>query len=517
MSLPAAELVGLSDPRARAVVVDDTPDIRQLLGIALARAGIEVVAEAGNGRDGIRVAAQHQPDFVLLDLSMPDMDGMSALPEIRKQCRDAVIVVLSGFAAEAVAAEALERGASAYVPKGTPMAQLVDRLWELRGADEAVDPPAVGPVSQHPPAVDALPAGSAERHPAGSGTPQELALAHAPLGILVLGPAPERRVLFRNARAAVLLGASARGGAEAPELLAQWSPALATMVEMTLASPPAPPPTEGVSGGRLGDGPGALQVTVIATGAAGAPVAVYLQAPDAEVDRLRRAMAASAHELRTPATVLSGAAEVLQLPPSEVDDETRARLLRSVHRQAELLEGITADMLAAAQAERGVIAVHAGPIAAGDVVRGVVEDRYDVDLRVRADPLVRADPVWLEQMVANLLSNAVKYGAQPLVVTVRRGAGAHTGSGEVIVRDHGPGVPSSFRSRLFDEFARAPGTTARGTGLGLYVVRSLAEAMGGSIEYRDAEGGGAQFTLRLPLATAPGEGPSTGQDSLSGT
>lgn len=517
MSLPAAELVGLSDPRARAVVVDDTPDIRQLLGIALARAGIEVVAEAGNGRDGIRVAAQHQPDFVLLDLSMPDMDGMSALPHLREQCRDAVIVVLSGFAADAVAAEAVERGASAYVPKGTPMAQLIDRLWELHGAHGAPATPAVGPVPEPPRAAGTLRSGSAEPGTLGSGTPQELALAHAPLGILVLGPAPDRHVLCRNAQAAALLEANPHGAAETPGPLAQWSPALATTLETMLASTPRPALGEEISGGRLGEGPGALQVTVIATGAEGAPLAVYLQSPDAEVDRLRRAMAASAHELRTPATVLSGAAEVLQLPASEVDDETRARLLRSVHRQAELLEGITADMLAAAQAERGVIAVHAGPIAAGDVVRGVVEDRYDVELRVLADPLVRADPVWLEQMVANLLSNAVKYGAQPLVVTVCRGSGSHAGSGEVIVRDHGPGVPSSFRDRLFDEFARAPGTTARGTGLGLYVVRSLAEAMGGSVEYHDAAGGGAQFTLRLPLAAAPGEAPSAGQDSLSGT
>lgn len=496
MTLSSAQLVGLSDPRARAVVVDDTPDIRQLLGIALARAGIDVVAEAGNGRDGIRVAAQHQPDFVLLDLSMPDMDGMSALPEIRAQCPGAVIVVLSGFAADAVADEALERGADAYVRKGTPMAQLIERLWVLHGAAENGDDAGRGPSPSPHPGHD----GAATDLPDATepSTAAELAVAHAPLGVLVLGPAPERRVLRMNHRAATLLGAPARS------LHAHPAPPLASVcpdLDAVVA--------EDRTQARLGEGADAPRVSVVATGVAESPLVVYVQDPDAEVDRLRRAMAASAHELRTPATVLSGAAEVLQLPDGEVDEETRARLLRSVHRQAELLEGITADMLAAAQAERGVIAVHVGPLSASEVVRAVVADRYDAQLRVLDDPLVRADPVWLEQMVANLLSNALKYGAPPIVVTVR----GHADRGEVVVRDHGPGVPPAFRDRLFEEFSRAPGTTARGTGLGLYVVRSLAEAMDGSVSYRDAEGGGAEFVLRLPLAT----GRSADQDSLSGT
>ena len=70
----------------RVVLVDDTRDLRELMRLAMVRGGFDVVGEAADGREGIEVCAQQQPDVVLLDLAMPVMDGIEALPGIREHC-----------------------------------------------------------------------------------------------------------------------------------------------------------------------------------------------------------------------------------------------------------------------------------------------------------------------------------------------------------------------------------------------------------------------------------------------
>ena len=82
----------------RAVVIDDTTDIRDLLRIVLSRSGMDVVGEAGDGRAGVDLVRGERPDVVLLDLAMPVMDGVEALPLIRELVPDAQIIVLSAFA-----------------------------------------------------------------------------------------------------------------------------------------------------------------------------------------------------------------------------------------------------------------------------------------------------------------------------------------------------------------------------------------------------------------------------------
>ena len=84
----------------RVVVIDDTEDIRELLSLALTRGGFDIVAEASDGRSGTEEVRRHRPDLVLLDLAMPVMDGIEALPGIRRLVPTATIIVLSGFGAQ---------------------------------------------------------------------------------------------------------------------------------------------------------------------------------------------------------------------------------------------------------------------------------------------------------------------------------------------------------------------------------------------------------------------------------
>lgn len=121
--------------RIRIALADDTSDIRLLLRVALEAAGdFEVVGEASDGREAIDVVERVQPDVILLDLAMPVMDGLQAIPEIRHASPRTVIVVLSGFGAATMAEEALQRGAHEYVQKGLSPSALFGRIRDLVSA-----------------------------------------------------------------------------------------------------------------------------------------------------------------------------------------------------------------------------------------------------------------------------------------------------------------------------------------------------------------------------------------------
>src|SRR5882757_1967910 len=108
-------------------LVDDVPELRELIKFGMEDdPGFEVVGEAGDGKSALEGIAETRPAAVLLDLSMPDMDGLEAIPEIRKGDPDVAIIVLSGFSADRMGPPSLERGADGYVEKGTPIQELRD-------------------------------------------------------------------------------------------------------------------------------------------------------------------------------------------------------------------------------------------------------------------------------------------------------------------------------------------------------------------------------------------------------
>jgi two-component system, chemotaxis family, chemotaxis protein CheY len=109
---------------ARVVVIDDSVDLRGLLRFALSRAGMNIVGEAGDGSEGIEVVREERPDLVLLDLSMPVMDGVEALPQIRELVPDARIIVFSGFDV-ALTQQVLDSGADGHLVKGMPLKEIV--------------------------------------------------------------------------------------------------------------------------------------------------------------------------------------------------------------------------------------------------------------------------------------------------------------------------------------------------------------------------------------------------------
>ena len=106
-------------------LVDDVPQLRELVRLGMEEdEGFEVVGEAADGRTALEGIAETRPEAVLLDLSMPDMDGLEAIPLIREGDPDVAIVVLSGFSADRMGGHVLDRGADSYVEKGTPIQEI---------------------------------------------------------------------------------------------------------------------------------------------------------------------------------------------------------------------------------------------------------------------------------------------------------------------------------------------------------------------------------------------------------
>lgn len=452
--------------KPRVVIIDDTADLRDLLRLALQRGGLEVVGEAADGRAGIDLVRETLPDLVLLDLSMPVLDGMTALPEIRALVPAAKIVVLSGFDALQLAERAVAAGADAYLQKGMPLHRMLARIREVMEGRAAPAAPSPGTV---PPA-------------------RYDALALAPFGVLEVDGIPPYRVISLNASARDLLPAGTGPGTPLPVA----SPALAELLATSTRL------DDGPFDARIGEQDS--QVTVRSTPGSHY---LYFEPRGDEVGVLRTAIATTAHEIRGPVAVLSALAETISEASSEVplDDEQQLRLVASIARQARMLDSITSDLLTAAQIQRGALRVAPTITDPRSVVETTVDDRH-LDRTVRLEVMdirkVVADPLRLGQMLGNLLGNAHKYGRPPVVVRIR--AAGEDGMVAIDVEDAGDGVPSEFRDQLFREFTRASGTSAAGTGLGLHVVQTLALAQDGRVDYTAADGGGSVFTITLPAA-----------------
>jgi PAS domain S-box-containing protein len=235
-------------------------------------------------------------------------------------------------------------------------------------------------------------------------------------------------------------------------------------------------------------------------------------------------VATVSHELRTPITPIKGYVELLRSKGDSMDAELRQEILRIVAERTDHMSRLIEDLLLASR----ISSEGQAPVVLGlnlecsdlvEVARAATADYLrEPDCRLRLElppePLeVRADPLRLSQILGNLLSNAHKYSAPPLPVRLK--LWRDHGWAKASVVDRGRGIPRDELERIFDKFHRVEDpmtTTTSGTGLGLYIARELARAMGGEVEALSVPGRGSTFTLRLPLvrAVAAGIGQAAG-------
>ena len=125
----------------RVLIVDDVAELRALYKVALSHGDIEIVGEAADGFEAVEQTQALRPDVVLLDIAMPNMDGLAAIPKLKSAHPAVKILCLSGFASQSLAEQALARCANDYLEKGAHIDTIVSKLHKVVKAPPKVNCP----------------------------------------------------------------------------------------------------------------------------------------------------------------------------------------------------------------------------------------------------------------------------------------------------------------------------------------------------------------------------------------
>ena len=240
-----------------------------------------------------------------------------------------------------------------------------------------------------------------------------------------------------------------------------------------------------------------------------------------------------AHELRSPLTSVKGFTATLLNKWGRFTDDQKRVMLETVNADADRVTRLITELLDVSRIESGRMEVHrqlvdvpdrARKIVAGRVAAGDAEDRFRLEV-LDGLPETWLDADKIDQILGNLVENAVRHGAGIVTIVVEPARlEGEDGSGDdpaalpasaaaaavaVSVRDQGEGISPDVAPRVFRQFWRGKprggsrrGGHGGGTGLGLYIVKGLVEAHGGTICVRRAPGGGAEFRFTVPAGTA---------------
>lgn len=215
------------------------------------------------------------------------------------------------------------------------------------------------------------------------------------------------------------------------------------------------------------------------------------------------------HEMKSPLAAIRGAAELLD---EALPDAERHRFAGNAREQAERLDNLIERLLGLAELEQRQQLAEPVALELGGLVRATLQEkapqlaqnRLNVALSLQADLWVSGESFLLHQAISNLIDNAVAFAPADTAIEIR---GEQLDNNIVLsIRDHGPGIPDYALPRLFERFYSLPRphNGRKSTGLGLAFVREVAVLHGGEIKVGNAEGGGAQAVLSLPVISRCG-------------
>lgn len=226
-----------------------------------------------------------------------------------------------------------------------------------------------------------------------------------------------------------------------------------------------------------------------------------------EMNRLKDDfVAAVSHELRTPLTSIQGYVKTLLRPGVTWPADQQKDFMETIDRQADRLRNLIEDLLTVSRIEADRDAPELARLSLGEMSRQIAEDRgatqaHSVAVEFPDDfPEILTDESMIHQILSNLIDNAVKYTPEGSTITL---SGRVDGPCAVIsLADQGHGIPDDQREKIFDRFYQVDQSSTRqvgGTGLGLYICRKLAGAVGGHVWLEESGPEGSVFSLRIPL------------------
>ena len=499
------------------IVEDNDRDARSVQEFLLHGNGTLEIHTALRLGHALEIAAANALDVILLDLSLPDAQGVDAVRRMRAAVPQVPIVILSALEDESLATQAVQAGAQDYLLKGhvdsvslrralryaIERQQLLEQLAasEARLQDENVTlrrlTDAAGRVfaTLDVRAVVGLLAAEARRLWGGTVT----LFAMVSTGDLVHVESSTQR---RKADRFLSDSCSSRNPVLSEDRRRVALPIAGTSGRnewiLDIAS---------ADGGFGENDIFALELLRQYVGIAIQNVALFgeLQSQRGSVLALNQLkddlIAVLAHDFKGPLTTIIGFAELLEQHALEGADADSA--LRTIRQSAARLASLANDTLALSRVEQGELNLAADPVNVADIVQETADalrSEREVSVAVTAsDPVVRGDPERLRQVFENIIGNAIKYSPNGAAVQARVSETDETV--RVAVDDRGMGVPASEMKFLFERFTRgsnAKRSKVKGTGLGLYLAKTLVERHGGNIQVQSKMDEGSTFTVVLP-------------------
>ncbi len=484
--------------------INDNDANRYAVTRMLRASGFQVV-EGGTGAEALRLAAEVLPDLIILDVKLPDLNGIEVCRRLKSDPRTASIAVLhlsANYIRTENKVEGLESGADGYLAQPVDSAELlatVHSLLRMRRAEEEARAAAL----QWKSTFDSLGDGVCLLDGGGR-------VMRANQALLELLGLSGEQVLERPFDE--LMRAAVGPGAELPPCCgARLS--CHEEAEMCLGGRwyrVAASPVQGEEGTVVG----AVRILTDITSRRELEDALRQRAVDlAEADRRKdEFLAMLAHELRNP---LAAIVNALHLVEATRPDAAGSKAMQVMVRQSQHLARMVDDLLDVSRFNRGHIELRRAPVDLRQVVQHSVEARrrafeekglrLEVSLPASEELELNGDATRLEQVVSNLLDNARKYtepgGSVFVGVTVERQGQAR--QAVLRVRDTGIGMSPELRERVFELFVQAHQQLDRsrgGLGIGLTLVRRLVELHGGKVSaHSEGEGKGSEMVVRLPL------------------
>lgn len=209
------------------------------------------------------------------------------------------------------------------------------------------------------------------------------------------------------------------------------------------------------------------------------------------------------HDLRSPLTVIVG---YLDLLGTDLPESARDKAITSARSSAMRMESMLDDLLSATRAEELFSPKVLLPVNLCDLAEDVAtsmratDPNHTIEVVCDKDGVALGEEKRLRQALVNLVGNAIKYAPADTEICIKVEPGRDESRVLLVVEDHGTGIPEDYKHKVFDRFARVKSSSAGkpGLGLGLYIVRVVAEGHGGRVHVEDTKGGGARFVMELP-------------------
>ena len=473
------------------LIVDDRADNLLALEAALEPLGQNVI-RAGSGEETLRILLKEEIAVIILDVQMPGLDGFETATYIKRLDRTKHIPII-------------------FLTAINKEAQHVFRGYSAGAVDYLFKP--FDPVVLRSKVHVFVDLHQKKKELQASEERFRRSFDHAPIGMALV--APEGALIKVNRALSHLMGASQAElvGGHVNDLLDRDEmpldlPALTADLSATGASRHV---EKRLASAEEEEKHALLGISFIPTAANLGPHFIFQITDITERRQLEvfreRFVSHAAHELRTPATVISGTAMLLQNNREGMNDQEMEQCVTALYRQSQRLTAMVANLLDLARLREGRQPVELKPVALSEVASQAVEhtpppEGKRVTVTIEDSVVVVVDPDAIDHVLTNLLVNAYRYGGDNITIE----ATTEGDSTLLSVSDDGAGVPKELAGTLFEPFTRGKASSAvGGSGLGLALVKSLVEASGGEISYLPGPGGGARFTVRL---STTGEGPA---------